>query len=221
MALLLYAPSGIATSSLCRVFEHSGLSFDQVHTEEAFYAKARSLHYATVVVINVGKVENLLEVYEKWKKLRRQSAFVAISSRESGVERARALQAGITSYHIAPFSYTQLVTDIAQHEYIHGYDARIIEAHDLAVDIVSRAATYKGTYLRLTKRQFDLLYMLVCHPGQVFSRVQIWENLWNDGDYPLANTVDVHVNRLRRALPKEASCLVETVYGFGYRLKPR
>lgn len=221
MPILIHTPPGIAIKPLCKVFEHSGIAYDSCTNLERTLQLCAYNTYSALVVIHTDNLADLLEFHHKWRQLRKKCAFIVISKRQSGVERAHALNAGISSYHIAPFSYTQLVRDVAQHEYQQDNSSHIVETHGIEVDTVARSVQFNKKFLRLTRKQFDLLALLVRFPGQVFSRVQIWEYVWSDGEYPLANTVDVHVNRLRKSLPKEAADLIETVYGFGYRIRPR
>lgn len=221
MPVLLYAPADIAIKSLTRVFEHSSIPYELCHNKERCLELAARHTYSVILVIHVASLSELLDFHAEWKKTGSKAAFVVISKRQSGAERVQALQSGIKSYHITPFSYTQLIMDIAQYEYMTVLPEQSTSVQGLTINFLSRSVTYEGSYVSLTKKQFDLLSLFMRHPGQIFNRVQIWEQVWSNGEYPLANTVDVHVNRLRKSLPPGARGLIETVYGFGYRLRPR
>jgi DNA-binding response OmpR family regulator len=72
----------------------------------------------------------------------------------------------------------------------------------------------------LTAREFALLEQLMRAPGRVFTRVQIWEQVWGYDFDPGTNVVDVYVQRLRKKLDEGAPVkLLETIRGVGYRLK--
>lgn len=221
MSILILAPTGIVVKPLCQVFEHSGITYDTCTTPQHCLQLYASGSYTAVIVIHTDTVQHLLEFHNQWKALRRKGAFIVVSQRQSGVERANALNAGINSYHITPFSYSQLVQDVAKYEYSQDCASHIIAAHGLEIDTISRSARFEDRFLRLTRKQYELLTLFVQYPGQVFNRVQIWERVWTSGEYPLANTVDVHVNRLRKALPVGFRDKIETLYGFGYRMRPR
>jgi two-component system OmpR family response regulator len=83
---------------------------------------------------------------------------------------------------------------------------------------MARMVYFQGALMGLTRTEFDLLALLIRRRGTVLSRVQIWEEIWGYRDYGLANTIDVHIARLRRKLPKEFQSLIITIYGVGYRM---
>jgi DNA-binding response OmpR family regulator len=92
---------------------------------------------------------------------------------------------------------------------------------ELSADPLSRTARCRGTELSLTSREFDLLYFLLRHPGQVFSRAELMEQVWgwSFGDQ---STVTVHVRRLREKVEPDPArpTRIVTVWGVGYRLDP-
>jgi len=70
--------------------------------------------------------------------------------------------------------------------------------------------------MRLPRKEFELLYFLASHPGKVFSRQKILDNVWGPDVYVVDRTVDVHIRKIRE---KIGSALIETVKGVGYRFK--
>lgn len=70
--------------------------------------------------------------------------------------------------------------------------------------------------MRLPRKEFELLYFLASHPGKVFSRQKILNNVWGPDVYVVDRTVDVHIRKIRE---KIGSSLIETVKGVGYRFK--
>ena len=85
-----------------------------------------------------------------------------------------------------------------------------------------RTVDLDGEELSLTQREFDLLAYLAAHPGQVFSRDQLMEAVWDFPFYTDTSTVTVHVRRLRAKLGDDPPQprFIETVWGVGYRLRP-
>jgi DNA-binding response OmpR family regulator len=79
-----------------------------------------------------------------------------------------------------------------------------------------------GEQVRLTAREFELLWFLASNPRQVFSRDQLIEAVWNFPFYEDTSTVTVHVRRLRAKLGDDPAKprFIETVWGVGYRLRP-
>ena len=82
-------------------------------------------------------------------------------------------------------------------------------------------ARLDGELLKLTAKEFDLLWFLASHANQVFSREQLMDRVWGYSSARDTGTVTVHIRRLREKLEDDASCpeLLETVWGVGYRLR--
>src|ERR671932_804670 len=91
---------------------------------------------------------------------------------------------------------------------------------DLRLDPAQRRLTRKSKELALKPKEFDLLSFLMQHPGQVFTREQLLEQVWGRDFVGDSRTVDVHVRWLREKIEKHPSKpkLLETVRGVGYRV---
>lgn len=139
-----------------------------------------------------------------------------ISDSSSALERVQALQSGVHNYYIQPFSYTRLVYDIGTVLY-QVPSLKLQMAGPFSVDLGNHTISYIGTILPLSKKQYALLNLFLSRCNQVISRVQIWESVWGLDQYPLTNSVDSLVSRLRQRIPRTASCGIERVYGIGYR----
>lgn len=96
-------------------------------------------------------------------------------------------------------------------------DERIV-AGDLTIDESSYAAKLGTRLLDLTYKEFELLKHLALHPGRVFTRAQLLQEVWGYDYYGGTRTVDVHVRRLRAKLGSEHEQLIGTVRNVGYRL---
>lgn len=89
---------------------------------------------------------------------------------------------------------------------------------ELVVDPMYRQVTLHGDPLELTRREFDLLYYLARHRGQVFSREQIYSSVWHsDADYNVDETVKACIKALRKKLAPAKREYIENVRGVGYR----
>ena len=86
---------------------------------------------------------------------------------------------------------------------------------NLSVNRLLKTATLNGAQLGLSRKEYDILELLVSNQGQCFSRSDIIARLWQDAPYVLERTVDVHVARLRSKLGKERD-IIKNKSGFGY-----
>jgi DNA-binding response OmpR family regulator len=91
---------------------------------------------------------------------------------------------------------------------------------DLNVDVGGYTARLKGVPLDLTYKEFELLKYLMQHPGRVYTRDQLLQEVWGFDYYGGTRTVDVHVRRLRAKLGAEHEHLIGTVRNVGYRFDP-
>ncbi len=95
-----------------------------------------------------------------------------------------------------------------------------IRSGDLAIDEATYAARLRGRVLDLTFKEFELLKFLAQHPGRVFTRAQLLQEVWGYDYFGGTRTVDVHVRRLRAKLGAEHEVLIGTVRNVGYRFVP-
>ncbi|GAA3607955.1 two-component system response regulator GlnR [Marihabitans asiaticum] len=95
-----------------------------------------------------------------------------------------------------------------------------ITAGSVSIDEASYAARLDGQPLDLTFKEFELLKYLVAHPGRVFTRAQLLQEVWGYDYFGGTRTVDVHVRRLRAKLGADYEVLIGTVRGVGYRFVP-
>jgi DNA-binding response OmpR family regulator len=95
-----------------------------------------------------------------------------------------------------------------------------IRAGDLVVDEVTYSARVRNRALDLTYKEFELLKFLAQHPGRVFTRAQLLQEVWGYDYFGGTRTVDVHVRRLRAKLGPEHDALIGTVRNVGYRFVP-
>ncbi|MCW2698690.1 MAG: putative two component transcriptional regulator, winged helix family [Blastococcus sp.] len=94
----------------------------------------------------------------------------------------------------------------------------VTQAGELVIDEHSYSAKLRGRPLDLTYKEFELLKYLAQHPGRVFSRAQLLQEIWGYDYFGGTRTVDVHVRRLRAKLGTEHEALIGTVRNVGYKL---
>jgi DNA-binding response OmpR family regulator len=93
----------------------------------------------------------------------------------------------------------------------------VVVAGELAIDETTYTARLRGNALDLTYKEFELLKFLAQHPGRVFSRAQLLQEVWGYDYFGGTRTVDVHVRRLRAKLGNEHEALIGTVRNVGYK----
>jgi DNA-binding response OmpR family regulator len=95
--------------------------------------------------------------------------------------------------------------------------AREIRTGEIVIDETSYTAKIKGRALDLTFKEFELIKYLAQHPGRVFTRAQLLQEIWGYDYFGGTRTVDVHIRRLRSKLGPEFEAIIGTVRNVGYR----
>ncbi|MEU8590940.1 response regulator transcription factor [Streptomyces sp. NPDC048664] len=144
---------------------------------------------------------------------------ITVTARSSELDRVLGLQAGSDDYLVKPYGFRELLARIeAVMRRVRSQPAvaRVITHGALAIDAGARVATLDGEPLDLTRKEFDLLYLLASQPGTVIPRRQIMAQVWDDAWSPRGRTVDTHVGTLRSKLGSGEWII--TVRGIGFRL---
>ncbi|MBM3129412.1 MAG: response regulator transcription factor [Chloroflexi bacterium] len=163
-----------------------------------------------------------------FKRLRAQRAvpIIMLTARGDEVDRVLGLELGADDYVVKPFSPREVVArvkNVLRHRAPPADDSgeRAIALGDLRIDPGARAAQVAERQVELTSKEFDLLYFLARHPGQVFTRAQLLDKVWGYEFFGDASTVTVHIRRLREKIetnPAEPRYLA-TVWGVGYKFE--
>jgi phosphate regulon transcriptional regulator PhoB len=168
-----------------------------------------------------------LEVCQKLRSnpKSQQIPIIMLTAKGEEIDKVLGLELGADDYMTKPFSPRELLARIkarlrrpnSQEE----ADARIIIRGELRVDVTGFRVHVRGEETELTPKEFELLRVLVAHPGKVYSRDELLERIWGyeyDGD---TRTVDVHVRHLRLKVERDPSNpeYIETLRGIGYRFR--
>jgi DNA-binding response OmpR family regulator len=192
---------------------------------EAIESAARDRPDLVVLDLMLPRIDGL----EVMRRLREQGrdriAVILLTAKGEESDRVIGLRLGADDYVVKPFSPAELVARVdavlrridtsPEHE-------SPIELEGLTIDPSARRVYVRGEEAQLTQREFDLLLFLARHPGQVFSRNQLMDAVWQYSFYTDTSTVTVHIRRLRAKIepdPAEPRHL-QTVWGVGYRFQP-
>jgi DNA-binding response OmpR family regulator len=149
---------------------------------------------------------------------------IMVTARGDEVDRVLGLEVGADDYLVKPFSLNELLARVRAMLRRVDLDVRRqspataekVQAGALVVDTGARVATLEGKPIQLTRKEFELLAVLVANPGRAFSREFLVERIWGSDFDGFDRAVDTHVTRLRRKLGKLGDRIV-TVWGVGYR----
>jgi DNA-binding response OmpR family regulator len=166
---------------------------------------------------------------EVCRRIRQQSSVPIIMVTAKGEESDRivGLEVGADDYVVKPFSPREIVArvrSVLRRSAVAPatQSAGVLRHGQLAVDANRRIVSLTGRELALTAKEFDLLYFLASNPGQVFTRAQLMDKVW-DYTYPGdMSTVTVHIRRLREKVEPDPvrPRYIKTVWGVGYKFEP-
>ena len=144
---------------------------------------------------------------------------ILLSGRDGESDKITGLEAGADDYLIKPFSPRELLARIkaVMRRCSPQHADMVVEIAGLRLDPASRRITGNGRDIELGALEFRMLRFFMTHPGRVYSRAQLLDEIWGNNVYVEERTVDVHIRRLRQALePTGHKDLLETVRGVGY-----
>jgi len=150
-------------------------------------------------------------------------SIVLLSARAEEQDKVTALESGADDYVTKPFSARELLARIkaVMRRRAPQLADDVVEIAGLRIDPAAHQVTAGEKPIDLWTTELRLLHFFMTHPGRVFSRARLLDEVWGEHVFVEERTVDVHIRRLRQALaPTGHDKLIETVRGTGYRFKP-
>jgi DNA-binding response OmpR family regulator len=211
---------------LARFLAKEGFVVDTAEDGEAALAALdRNSPDLVVLDLMLPRIDGL-EVFRRIRD-RGPAAVIMLTAKGEETDRVVGLELGADDYVTKPFSPREVVARVRavlrrSGMKVAGPQADVLVFDDLEIDGGRRTVCLSGEPVRLTRKEFDLLYFLASRPGTTFARSRLLEEVWDfawDGD---SATVTVHIRRLREKIeadPSNPTHLV-TVWGVGYRFEP-
>jgi DNA-binding response OmpR family regulator len=201
-------------------------NFEVFHatTGPAGIVMARQYH-PDMILLDIMLPE--MDGYEVCRVLRKESnvPILMITARGQELERVMGLEVGADDYIVKPFSFRELVARVRallrrvelDRQEAPPSDRLVIG--EIALDRGARLVTRAGQPLELSRREFELLQVLMEHAGQALSRQELLDIVWGEDWIGTPRTLDVHIRWLREKLEKDPANprYIETVHGYGYR----
>jgi len=190
------------------------LTFDG---EEASHFTAQNPYDCVILDINLpGK--SGFQVLEQMRGRGSKTPVLFLTARDAVADRVRGLDLGADDYLVKPFAFEEL---LARLRVIirrgHGVTSRTITIADLEIDQAAKKVRRGGQEILLSAREYALLEYLVLRAGQVVSRTEIWEHIYDQNDENVSNVVDVYIGYLRAKIDRDFERkLIHTRRGMGY-----
>lgn len=188
--------------------------------------KFKQQAYALVILDIMLPGMNGLDICKAIRAMPSYVPILMLTAKSTEIDRVLGLELGADDYLTKPFSVMELVARVkaifrrienmqqnalAQSEQLH--------IGNIVIDLLSRMVRVRGKEVSLTAREFDLLTFFAQHPGQVFTRTQLLDDVWGYGHDGYEHTVNSHINRLRAKIetnPAKPDYIL-TAWGVGYK----
>ena len=150
----------------------------------------------------------------------RNIPILMLTARGSERDRITGLELGADDYLTKPFSVRELVARVAavwRRAHVSADDPTQYDDGEIKIDAKAFRVYRFGKEIKLAKKEFELLWLLVSHRGSVVSRERILSEVWRMSDEIETRTVDAHIRNLRKKIGPDR---ISTIVGFGYRYDP-
>ena len=172
-----------------------------------------------------------LDGFEVCKKIREEKniPIIMVSAKKEDIDKIRGLGMGADDYMTKPFSPSELVARVKAH--LARYDRLVgssnknndvIEIRGIRIDKTARRVIVDGEEKAFTGKEFDLLTFLAEHPNHVYTKEELFREIWDMDSIGDIATVTVHIKKIREKIEEFDSAkpqYIETIWGVGYRFK--
>ncbi|MDR0883886.1 MAG: response regulator transcription factor [Oscillospiraceae bacterium] len=174
-----------------------------------------------------------LDGFELCRRIRKDHDIpvIFVSAKREDIDQIRALGLGADDFITKPFSPQQLVARVKAH--LARYDRLTnagsshegpvveINVRELRIDCAARKCWCRGEEVALTNKEFELLAFLAANPNVVYSKADLFGEIWGVNSFGETSTVTVHINRIRDKIEEDTTNpqFIETVWGVGYRFR--
>ena len=208
-------------SLLRRGLLEEGHAVDVARTGNDALWMAEAVEYDAVVLDLMLPGVDGIEVCRRLRVAGVWAPVLMLTARDAVEDRVAGLDAGADDYLAKPFSFAELLARLrALMRRGAAERPAVLRVDDLELDPAARSVARDGSSIDLTAREFALLEYLMRHPGEVLTRTQLIEHVWDfayEGD---SNVVDVYIRYLRNKVDRPfGRDQIETVRGAGYRLR--
>ena len=168
--------------------------------------------------------------FEICRKVRdeKNTPIIMVSAKKDDIDKIRGLGLGADDYMTKPFSPSELVARVkahlARYERLIGSaveENKIIEIRGLKIDTTARRVWVNGEEKNFTTKEFDLLTFLASHPNHVYTKDELFREIWDMESIGDIATVTVHIKKIREKIEFDTANpqYIETIWGVGYRFK--
>lgn len=207
--------------------ELSGFEVDIENDGDAGLKAALHRDYNLIILDVMLPGKDGFEICKQVRK-EKNTPIILVSAKKEDIDKIRGLGLGADDYITKPFSPSELVARVkahmARYERLLGtaiVPNEVIEIRGIKIDITARSVWVNGKEKNFTAKEFDLLVFLAKHPNRVFSKEDLFREIWDMESIGDIATVTVHIKKIREKIEINTAKpqYIETIWGVGYRFK--
>lgn len=213
MRILIVEDEPDLLSGLAQALREEGYAVDTANDGEDGFYKAENYDYDAIVLdVMLPKLDGW-QILGRLRKIKKTPVLM-LTARDQSRDRVRGLDTGADDYVVKPFDLTELFARLrALIRRTANKSTNIFEIGDVKIDTAARNVFLKENAVELTAREYSLVEFLALHRGEVVTRTQLYEHLFDESDDTFSNLLDVHVSNVRKKLGAE---FIVTRRGHGY-----
>jgi two-component system, OmpR family, response regulator len=217
MRLLIVEDEPTLGQQLRNALEGAGYAVDlATDGEEGLYLGSNEQYDAIILDLGLPEIDGLT-VLDRWRKEGKTTPVLVLTARDSWSDKVAGLDAGADDYVAKPFQTEELIARLrALIRRASGNASAELIAGDIRLDTRSGKVTKAGEPVKLTAQEYKLLSYLLHHKGQVVSRTELIEHIYDQDFDRDSNTIEVFVTRIRKKLGPD---VITTIRGLGYSLE--
>jgi DNA-binding response OmpR family regulator len=215
---------------LCEILrfnlKSAGFIADVAFSAEEAYSKLKNNYDILLLDVMMGAISGFKLAELVREDYSKDIPIIFISAKDQESDKLKGFHLGADDYISKPFSVKEVVARVnavlARSSGQQKRESRdreskssVIDFKNLQINKTNKLVTIDGAAVKLTKKEFEILYMLANEPHKIFSRAEILDSVWKDEAYVLERTVDVHIARLRKKIEPYGSAIANRS-GYGY-----
>jgi two-component system, OmpR family, response regulator len=213
MRILIVEDEPDLLRSLAQALREEGYAVDTAADGEDGFYKAENYDYDAVVLdVMLPKLDGW-EILKRLRQIKKTPVLI-LTARDQIRDRVRGLDTGADDYVVKPFDLEEIFARLRSIiRRSKNKTTNAIEIGEIKIDTAARNIFLKDKIVELTAREYSLVEFLALHRGEVVTRTQLYEHLFDENDDSFSNLLDVHVSNVRKKLGAE---FIVTRRGHGY-----
>ena len=213
MRILIVEDEPDLLASLAQALREEGYAVDTSANGDDGLFNAEGTDYDAIILDVMLPGIDGWEILKRLRKMKKTPVLM-LTARDQSRDRVRGIDTGADDYVVKPFDLSELFARLrAIIRRSANKTTNVIEIGDVKIDTAARNVFFKGKAVEITAREYALVEFLALHRGEVVTRTQLYEHLFDENESSLSNLLDVHVSNVRKKLGAE---FIATRRGHGY-----